>query len=172
MKFFAQTLTSLSKVDNKVTSNIFSIVKVFIFNFSLNLLDGFKNGLMLQDRARRALQLWRTSNLNPTMASFENIQLNIFSHTFFIHFDFDFTFTFSYWRNGTFWADGFNSKVAQLDETFNLIYILRVVQGVSSTSSTAIQVKVVSKNWLRILNQGPRLPPGRSRNVKNSTMNN
>ena len=87
MKFFGQKLTSLSKVDNTVTSNTFSIEKVFIFNFSLNLLDEFKNGLNLQDRARRALQLCRTSNLNPALVSFEKIQLNIYSHTFSIHFN-------------------------------------------------------------------------------------
>ena len=93
-------------------------------------------------------------------------------HTFPIHFDFDFTFTFSLWRSDTFWADGFNNKVAQLDETYHLIYILRVVQGVSLTSPSAIHVKVVSKIWLRIRTQGPRLPPRRSSKVKNSTMNN
>ena len=49
------------------------------FNFSLNLLDGFKNGLKLEDRARGALQLLRTSNINPTVAAFEQIQSNIFS---------------------------------------------------------------------------------------------
>ena len=117
-------------------------------------------------------KLWCTSNLHHMVASFWKIHLKKFSNTFSIHFDFDFTFTFSFWRNGTFWIDGFNSKVAQLDETFHLIYILGMVQGVSSTSPSAIQVKVVSKNWLRIRNQGPRLPPGRSKKVKNSTMNN
>ena len=30
----------------------------------------------------------------------------------------------------TFWADGFNNTVAQLDEKFHLIYIMGVVQGV------------------------------------------
>ena len=73
------------------------------------------------------------------------IKLKIFSNTFPIHFECDFTFTFSFWRNGKLWADGFNSKVAQLDETFHLIYIFKVVQGVSSASPSAIQVKVVSK---------------------------
>ena len=55
---------------------------------------------------------------------------------------------------------------------FHLIYIFGVVQAVSSTSPSAIQVKVVLQNWLRIRTQGPRLPPGRSKKVKNSTMNN
>ena len=155
-----------------MTSNTFSIVKVFMLNFTKNLLNKFENSVQLKDRARWALQLWRTSNLNLTVASLWKIQLNICSQTFSIHFDSDFTFTFSFWRNGTFWAEGFNSKGAQLDETFHLIYILGVVQGVSSTSPSAIQVKVVSKHWLRIRTQGPRLPPGRSRKVKISTMNN
>ena len=42
----------------------------------------------------------------------------------------------------------------------------------SLTSPSAIQVKVVSKTWLRIRTQGPRLHPGRSRKFKNLTMNN
>ena len=102
----------------------------------------------------------------------EKYMWNGFCHTFPIHFDFDFTFTFSLWMIGTFWVEGFNNKVSQLDWTFYLIYILGVVQGVSSTLPSAIQVKVVSKNWLRIRTQGPRLPPGRSSKVKNSNMKN
>ena len=149
---------------------LFSIIKVVIFNFSRNPLNGFENGLKYKDSDLRALQLWCTSNLNSILASFCKIQLKIFSYTFSIHFDF--TFTFSFWRSITFWADGFNSKVAQLDETFHLIYILWMVQKVSSTSPSEIQVKMVSKNGLQIRTQGPELPPGRLRKVKNLTMKN
>ena len=47
-----------------------------------------------------------------------------------IHFDFAFTFTFIFWQSGTFWADASNSKVAQLDDTFHLIYIVGGPGGV------------------------------------------
>ena len=53
-----------------------------MLNFALNLLDEFKNGLKWENRARRALQRWRTLNLNPSVAAFKTIQLNIFP----IHF--------------------------------------------------------------------------------------
>ena len=51
-KYFSATLTSVSKVEEKVTFNTFSIVKVFIFNFTINLLNGFENYLQFKDRAR------------------------------------------------------------------------------------------------------------------------
>ena len=140
---------------------------MFIVNFTKNLTYGFENGCWQKDRALRALQLYCTSNINRMVASCWQIQFKKFSHTFPIHFACDFNFTFSFLRSGTFWADGSNSKVAQLNETFHLIYILGVVQGVSSTSPSAIQVNVVLKNWLQIRTQGPKLPPGRSRKVKN-----
>ena len=95
------------------------------------------------------------------VASYCKIHLKRFSYKFSIHLDCDLTFTISFWKSGTFWADGFNNTVAQLDKTIHLIYILGVVQGVwvSLTLPSAIQVKVVSKHWLRIRTQGPRLPP-------------
>ena len=124
------------------------------------------------DSPSRALQLCCTSYSHHMMVSYWKIHLKQIFHTFPIHFDFDFIFTFSFWKSGTFYINGFNSNVVQLDETFHLIYILDVVQGVSSTSPSAIQVNVVSTNWLRIRTEGSRLPPGRSRKVKNSTMNN
>ena len=112
-----------------IYSNKFLIVKVFIFNFYRNSLNGFKNGLQRSDRTQRALQFCCTSNLHLMVASYWKIHLKRFSYTFYIHLDCDFTFTFSFWKSGTFWADCFNSKVAQLDKTFHLIYILRVVPG-------------------------------------------
>ena len=46
---------------------------------------------------------------------------------FFIQFPYILTLTsplpFVCWTSGTFWADGFNSNVAQLDYTFYLIYM-------------------------------------------------
>ena len=155
-----------------IHSNTSFIVKDFICYFYRNSLNWFNKSLQRSDRTQRALQLRCTSNLHHMVESYWKIHLKIFSYTFPIHFDFDFIFTFSFWKSCTFWADGFNSNVVQLDETFHLIYILGVVQGVSSTSPSAVQLKVVSKNWLWIRTQGPRLPPGRSRKVKNLTMNN
>ena len=64
------------------------------------------------------------------------------------------------------------AKVAKPDESFHLLYILGVVQRLFLTSPSAIQVKVVSQNWLRIRTQGPKLPPGRSRKVKISSIKN
>ena len=144
----------------------------FKFNVSRNLTNGFKNCLWQKDIAFRALQLYCTSKLNLIVASCWKFQFKKFAYTFPIHFECVFNFTFCFWQSGIFWADSFNSKVAQLDETFHLIYILGVVQKVSSTSPSAIKVNVVSKNWLQIRTQGPKLPPGRSRKVTNSTMNN
>ena len=143
-----------------------------MFYFSRNSLNGFKNDFQLSDRTQRALTFWCTSNLHYMVGSYCKIHLKIFSYTFPIHFDFDFTLTLSFWKSCTFWADGFNSNVVQLDKTFHLIYILGVVQGMSSTSPSAIKVKEVSKNWLWIRTQGPRLPLARSRKVKYLTMNN
>ena len=81
-----------------------------------------------------------------------------FVHISSIHFDFDFIFAFSFWRKRTFLADGWNTNILQLHKTFHVIYILGVVQRVSSTSPSAIQVKVLSKNWLLIRTQGPDYP--------------
>ena len=53
----------------------------------------------------------------------------------------------------------FNIKVAHLDETFHLIYILGAVYGVSSTSPSAIQVKVVSKKLTLDLDSGALTTP-------------
>ena len=97
-------------------------------------------------------------NLHHMVASYWKIHLKRFSYTYFINLDCDFPFTFSFWESDTFWADGFNSKVAQLDKTFHLIYILGVVQGLSSTSPSPIQVKVVSKTDFKIGHSGPYYP--------------
>ena len=63
-----------------------------------------------------------------------------------IQFGCDETFIFSFWRSGLFWANGFNCKVVQLHEAFNLIYILKVVKGVLLTSPSVIHVKGESKH--------------------------
>ena len=119
-----------------------------------------------------ALQYWCTWHLNRMVVSYWKIQFKKIFPTFPIHFGCEFKFTFSFWRSGTFWAYGSNSKVVQLDKTFHMIYISIVVQGVSSTSPSAIRVKGLSKNRFHIRTQGPKLPSGRSRKVENSTMNN
>ena len=61
-------------------------------------------------------------------------------------------------------ADGANSKVAQLDETFHLIYILWVVQGMSSTSPSGRQVKVLSKKLTSESDPGAQTTPGTTEN--------
>ena len=64
------------------------------------------------------------------------------------------------------------AKLLSSMRPFICFYILGVVQGVSSTSTSGLQIKVVSKNWLQIRTQGPKIPPRRLRKVKNSTKNN
>ena len=92
--------------------------------------------------------------------------VKILFYTFPIHFDFVFNITFSFWKIVTLWIYGFNINVVQLDETIYLIFILGVVKKVSSTFPSAIQLKIISNNWLQIRTKGFRLPPGRLRKVK------
>ena len=125
--------------------NIF-IVKRLIITFSWSLLNAWKNDFQRKQKPSWALHLCYTSNLHYIMASYWKIQLKTFSHTFSIHFDFEITFTFRFWKSGKLWADGVNSNVVQLDETFYFLYILGMVQGVSSTSPSTIQVKMLFKN--------------------------
>ena len=51
-KLFDQTLTLRLKVKDKVISNTFSIVKVFIFNFTQNLINRLEIALQIKDSAR------------------------------------------------------------------------------------------------------------------------
>ena len=71
--------------------------------------------------------------------------IKILFYTFLIHFGSDFNFIFSFWQSNTFWGYGLNSKVAQLDKKFNLIYILQAGLWMSSTSVSVIILNVKSK---------------------------
>ena len=130
-----------------ITSRISNITIKFsrIFcNICLNFLNEFKNVIKRWDKAWRAQQYWCTLHLKSHDGFIlKNSIINKFYFTFPIHFWFDFNFTFSFWQSNIYLADGFNSKVAQFDEIFHLIYIMGVVQGVSSTLLSAIHVKLV-----------------------------
>ena len=80
--------------------------------------------------AWRPLRHWCTSNLNRIIALYLKIELNKFFNKFSIHSKCDLNFIFSFWRTVTFWVDGSNRKVAQLDETLYLTYIFEGGPGV------------------------------------------
>ena len=172
-KIFHWQLLHFHKLKNPLSHTLFIILYKFYFKFFLKLIKSIWNFFF-----SKMILLVKLYNFGVHQIyllwwrHLDKYNSTIFVHTFSIHFDFYFTFAFSFWRKSTFLADCSNTNIAQLDKAFHLIYILEVVQRVSSTSPSAIQVKVLSTNWLLIRTQGPRLPPRRSRKVKNSTMNN
>ena len=152
--------------------NTFFIVTVFIFKLSRNFLSGFKNCLKRKDRPSRALQFCCTSNSHYMMALYWKIHLKKFcpyiSHILWLwrhlHFKFVKDWFILNWR---FQQQCFSAR-------WDLSFDIHIGGGpggvfnfiVSNLGEDGIK-KLISDS-----DSGAPTTPGRSRKVKNLTMNN